>query len=70
MLGRANPVAFDRGKMGSGTGAAAAVAGVAGVDAIAATVPVAMAPRIDLLLCFADVFGGGVLSTLSALGMG
>src|ERR1700675_1042104 len=30
----------------------------------------AMAPRIDLLECLADVFVGGVLCTLSALAMG
>jgi hypothetical protein len=41
------------------------------VTASAATVPpAAMAPRIDLLECLADVFVGGVLCTLSALGMG
>ena len=35
----------------------------------AAALP-AMAPRIDLLLCFADVFVGGVLCTRVALAMG
>ena len=43
-----------------------AAASAAGGIAEAATAAAAMAPRIDLLLGFADVFVGGVLSTLSA----
>jgi hypothetical protein len=44
--------------------AAIAVTGLAAIAA--AALPTAMALRMDLLLCLADVFVGGVLSTLSA----